>query len=245
MVKTTIVTASVGNEKLIDCIESVRLQSMNPLHIVVVDGYEYLDSVIDILESNMYYKNENQFTYKHMADDVHELKLCVLPNNVGSNGYYAHRVIASFAHLINTEYCMFLDEDNTIDKDHVETCFHSISNEYDYVFSLRKIMDVDGEYICDDLCESLGTTPIYNDISNGYLIDTSAYFYRTSFLVKVAHLWHGKWGADRRFLTTLNSKLCHTNFACTDKRTLNYRLGGNEGSVQKEFFLNGNKLMEI
>jgi len=35
-----------------------------------------------------------------------------------------------------------------------------------------------------------------------------------------------------------------TNFGCTGKYTVNYRLAGNEGSVRKEFFEFGNEQMK-
>ena len=41
----------------------------------------------------------------------------------------------------------------------------------------------------------------------------------------------------------LKDHIKHTNYGCTGDHSLNYRLGGNEGSVTKEFFDHGNKVM--
>lgn len=59
----------------------------------------------------------------------------------------------------------------------------------------------------------------------------------------VGHIWDFGWGADRRFYTIVKEEIKHNNYSCTGKHTLCYRLGGNEGSVQKEFFIEGNEKM--
>ena len=59
--------------------------------------------------------------------------------------------------------------------------------------------------------------------------------------VAVAGAWHGGWGQDRVVFGVL--KQYFPNFSCNGEYTLNYRLDGNEGSVSKEFFVQGNEIM--
>jgi hypothetical protein len=57
----------------------------------------------------------------------------------------------------------------------------------------------------------------------------------------MASIWHGGWGQDRVFLQTLTTHF--KRWDCTRHYSVNYRLAGNQGSVTKEFFDEGNKKM--
>lgn len=229
MTEVTIVTPTIGKPELEQNIHHVSSTYDDCIHLIVIDGFTFKEKVDDIIE-------------KLKVKDLTRLSLLQLPWNVGGDGFYSHRVIASIPHLINTKYVAFIDEDNFIEPNHIKTCIETIeAGNYDYVHSLRKIVDKNGNFICEDNCESLGRYPIYGDKRYGHLIDTSCFFYKTEFLIKVCHLWHSKWGADRRFFEILTKRMNHYKYACTGKYTLNYRLEGNEGSVTKEFFIEGNK----
>lgn len=162
-----------------------------------------------------------------------------LPLNVGANGFYGHRIYAAFTHLINTEYVLYLDQDCWFEPNHVESCINTIEEKgLDWCYSLRKICDVAGNYLLDDNCESIGKWPAY---TGSHLVDTNCYCIKTSVAIKLAQVWHGGWGQDRVFM---NAMMTHfPKFDCTGEYTVNYRLAGNEGSVTKEFFENGNKIM--
>ena len=54
-------------------------------------------------------------------------------------------------------------------------------------------------------------------------------------------MWHGKWGQDRVFAQVMMQNF--PAFDCTGRYTVQYRLGGNEGSVTREFFEQGNAKM--
>jgi type IV pilus assembly protein PilA len=64
---------------------------------------------------------------------------------------------------------------------------------------------------------------------------------KTEVAIKLAQIWHGGWGQDRVFLSAISQYF--NNYDCTGKYTVNYKVDGGEGSVNKEFFLNGNKIM--
>jgi hypothetical protein len=57
--------------------------------------------------------------------------------------------------------------------------------------------------------------------------------------IRIGQAWYGQWGADRQFFGALKQHF--PNFACTKEYTLNYRLDGNDNSVTKEFFDQGNE----
>jgi hypothetical protein len=92
--------------------------------------------------------------------------------------------------------------------------------------------------VCNDDCESLGKWKTYHGVNH---IDTNCYCIKTEVAIKLAQVWHGGWGQDRIWLNVLSQHF--SKFDCTGKYTVNYRVDGNAGSVNADFFLNGNKVM--
>ena len=168
------------------------------------------------------------------------LNVCTLPNNVGANGFYGHRVYAAFTHLVNTDYVLYLDQDCWLEPNHVESLVNRIEiDKLDWAYSLRNVCDIDGNFICRDNCESLGPSwPVA-----GYPhVDTNCYCLKTEVATKISQIWHGGWGQDRVFLNILHNAF--KKFDTTGLYTVNYKVGGNEGSVKPEFFINNNKQVE-
>lgn len=229
MSNVLVITPSTGSHELVDAITSVLNQTTEVDHLIVCDGNKFKEDVL------------------HIVDKVIEhprVTACYLPYNTGGGGFYGHRIMAAFSHLVNHDYILFLDQDNWFEPNHVKSMVDLIEKQnLDWVYSLRKIFNKNRDYLCDDNCESLGRWPVWvND--QAYLIDSSSYCFKTSFFRQVGHLWDYGWGADRRFYTILKDHIKHQNYACTGQHTLGYRLGGNEGSVQKEFFDEGNQKMK-
>lgn len=221
-----VITPSTGAPELVDAINSVRDQTVDVDHLIVCDGKKFKDNV-------------NHIVYKICEGSGAEV--CVLPYNTGGGGFYGHRIMAAFSHLVDHDYILFLDQDNWYHPDHVKTLVEECKRfNLDWAYSLRKIYNKNKEYVCDDNCESLGRWPVWvND--NAHLIDSSSYCFKNSFIRQIGHAWDFGWGADRRFYTIVKENLRHQNYTCTGMHTLNYRLGGNEGSVQADFFIEGNK----
>lgn len=221
-----VITPTTGSIELVDAIHSVRDQTIPVDHLVVCDGNKFKEQT------------------KHIVNKICEgsgAEACYLPYNTGGGGFYGHRIMAAFSHLVNHEYVLFLDQDNWFEPNHVESLVSEIKQfNLDWSYSLRKIHNKDKTYICDDNCESLGRWPVWVN-EEAYLIDSSSYCFKTDFIRKVGHIWDWGWGADRRFYTILKDQIKHQNYTCTGKHTLCYRVGGNEGSVTGEFFVEGNK----
>lgn len=225
----TIITPTIGSDKLKDAVASVESQSYkNIKHLIVIDGPDYWDKVMRGALA---------------LGAGSKAQIMTLPENTGANGFNGQRIYASIPHLLNSDYIFFLDEDNWYLSEHVESLVSILEQGNDFAYSLRKVFDGDGKYICDDNCESLGKWPIYFTHNNPqYLIDTSCYAYRREFIQKTCHLWHsGAWGEDRRyFYAVANNAKFDTNGA----HTLCYRTDGNPGSVKGHFFIEGNKQQE-
>lgn len=221
--KVAVVTPTIGAITLSECIQSVDEQTYENLtHYVFLDGDKEYGSRI-----------------WHQLEGATKVKTIRLEENVGK-GWYGHRVYAACSFLVNADVICYLDEDNWFDKDHVEKLVDKIKQGYDWAYSLRKIVDKEGNYLCEDNCESLGKWPVFfkDDVHH---IDTSSFAVKRDVALRVGQAWYGQWGADRQFFNAL--KQYFPNYACSGEYSLNYRLDGNPNSVTKQFFDEGNAKM--
>ena len=163
-----------------------------------------------------------------------------LEENVGK-GWYGHRVYAACSFLVNADVICYLDEDNWFEANHVEKMVEKLKEGHDWVYSLRNIHDKEGNFLCEDNCESLGKWPVYFN-PDVFHIDTSCFAIRRDIAVRIGHSWYGKWGADRQFFYALKQNF--SNYNCTNANTVAYRLDGNSNSVTEDFFKSGNELNE-
>jgi glycosyltransferase involved in cell wall biosynthesis len=190
----------------------------------VIDGPDYFSKAIRLVSP---------------SDKV---QVTATPENTGGAGFYGHRIYSAYPHLLSSDYIFFLDEDNWFQPDHVKTLVQTIEEQnLDFAYSLRSVHNPDRSFAVDDNCEALGKWPIYftNDKpEKHYLVDTSSYAFRREFLIQVCQLWHSGWGGDRRFFNLVREQTKHNT---SGKRTLCYRLDGNEGSVTADFFKKGNE----
>lgn len=217
--QVAVVTPTVGSEHFARCAQSVAEQTYTKLnHYVFVDGAQYNERVTPVTQT---FKN-----VKHVY----------LDDNVGK-GWYGHRVYAACSFLVNADAIIYLDEDNWIEPTHVQTLVDQLTAGSQWAYSLRKIVDNAGDYVCNDDCESLGKWPVYFDSSTHH-IDTSAFMIPRSVAVQAGHAWYAQWGADRQFFATVARYF--PNYSCTGQYTLNYRLDGNPNSVTADFFKKGN-----
>ena len=130
-------------------------RSKDITHYVFVDGIEYEQEIWKLTEG------------------ATKVKFVRLDENIGK-GWYGHRVYAACSFLVNADVIVYLDEDNWIEPCHVEKLVKKIEEGNDWAFSLRKIYDKDGNFLCEDNCESLGKWPVYFD-DKVFHIDTSSF----------------------------------------------------------------------
>ena len=219
--RVMVITPTTGKQTLMKAILSVSQQTIPVEHLIVADGcFREVDWAIG--------------AYTFPAN----ITLMGLPENVGADGWYGHRVYAAMPLMVNADYILFLDEDNWFEPNHVETMINKIkSKDLMWAYSLRRICDERGEYVCDDDCESLGRYPTFYDYSVNF-VDTNCYCFRREFLVTVAHHFYGGWGADRPFYKATSAAL--PSFGCTGEATVNYRAP----ERLLKMFIEGNKAMK-
>lgn len=203
-----VITPTTGKDTLDRAMNSVINQTIDTEHLVVFDGTDAIE--------NWMCKRELGNAYPKKRPSV-----VILPENVGGNGWYGHRVYAAMPLMVNADYILFLDEDNWFEPNHVETMINKIkSKDLMWAYSLRRICDERGQYVSDDDCESLGRWPTFYDHTLNF-VDTNCYCFRREYLVTVAHSFYGQWGADRPFYKAAAKYL--PAFGCTGEATVNYQ----------------------
>lgn len=211
-----VIIATTGRPQLRRAVESVLAQTVPTACYVVCDGEQFRARVEEVLNGL-------------------DVPVCVLPRNVGADGFYGHRIYAAFAHLVDEDHVLFLDDDNFFAPDHVAQCVGLITARgLQWCYSLRNICTPEGEFICRDDCDSLGK------FSRWQLIDTNQYCIRRDVLLQSAHLWHGKLNQDMVFAQVMIQNF--TAFDCTGLYSVQYCLGSERGT-KSEFFERGNALM--
>ena len=221
--KVAVVTPTIASEHLAKCIDSVDKQTYEDItHYVFIDGCQYEPKAREILVGSP------------------KTRMIELEENVGK-GWYGHRVYAACSFLVNADVICYLDEDNWFEANHVEKMVEKLKEGHDWVYSLRNIHDKEGNFLCEDNCESLGKWPVYFN-PDVFHIDTSCFAIRRDIAVRIGHSWYGKWGADRQFFYALKQNF--SNYNCTNANTVAYRLDGNSNSVTEDFFKSGNELNE-
>ena len=112
----TIITPTIGTKYLEDCIKSIQKQTnQNFIYYIVIDGQIYNESVQKIL---------NKF-----GTLPTNYKIISLNENTGADGWLCHRIYISMSFLTNSDYIMFLDEDNTFEPTHVELMLKKIKDK--------------------------------------------------------------------------------------------------------------------
>lgn len=224
MVTATVIIPTTGSPSLEQAIRSVIKQSYDRVECwVVIDGPEFVKPAREITKN------------------FPTVRVLELIENTGGDGFYGHRIYAATGYLINSDYILYLDQDNWMDPDHVANMVAYLEKTgNDWCHSLRKIYNKDGQYLADDNCESLGRYPAWVG-ENVHLVDTSCYCIKRDVIVRISGVWYSKWGGDRVFLQNMAQHF--PKWGCTGSHSLNYRLDGNPGSVNAEFFEQGNAAM--
>jgi hypothetical protein len=229
----SIITPTIGNEKLVKLLESINQQTYSNIeHIIVIDGEEHWSKVETIINS---------------VPSKVKRYIIKLPFSTGKNNYYGHKIYASISQIVNGDYVILLDDDNSLQPQHIQNYYDLIKNEkYEWLYSLRNIVDKDDNFICVDGCESLGyLSPVfYNETE--YMIDTNCTCIRTDVMIENSYIWNRKGfnnhnDPDRVFSRLLMDK--YKKNICTGQYTVNYTVDNRPNHVQKELFIEGNKQM--
>lgn len=224
----TIITATTGTKYLQQNIDSVRKQTYkNVDHLVVIDGYQY----------------KHKLSYMDIPAAVNKV---FLPYNTGHDQYNGHRIYGAGTFLAKGDYIIYLDEDNWLEPTHVESLVNTIGGKQ-WAYSLRKITNMAGEFVCNDDCESLG--PQHVSVINDYLVDVNCFFIEKKLAVSLCSYWYrrARNPNEQPEVDRMLTQVLMENFivgAPTNQYTVNYRAGNRADSVQPEFFLKGNEYMK-
>lgn len=229
MKSVVVITPTIGQETLGQAIKSVKEQTYgNVKHLIVADGPEFFIKTSQIVSSSP------------------GPQVAFTPTNTGANGFYGHRVYAAYPHLVNADYVAFLDEDNWFEPNHIESLVNKIEeNSLEWAYSLRSVY-YQNSLLALDCCESIGRWPIWftqDKDEKDYLVDTSSYCFKRSWLINHAQKWHSGWGGDRRFFRAIKDV---STYDTTGMHTLNYRLPDMQKAYGGDynFFSKGNKAVE-
>jgi glycosyltransferase involved in cell wall biosynthesis len=238
-VKVSVITPTTGNPFLKECIESVRNQTYKNIeHIVVVDGKSRWEQAEKVLFEAAFPRGES-------SSD----RLLVLPYPTGTDRYNGHRVYGGTTYFADGDYHLWLDDDNMLEPNHIESLVKLVQEKnLDWAYSLRKIIDKDGNVLCLDDCESLG---MWASILHpeDYFVDVNCYFVKKQVAVGITPVWYrkfrepGQMEIDRAIASVLMHQNNKLKFDCTRDYTVRYRVGNTGLSVQAEFFLKGNEAM--
>ena len=203
--KTTVITPTIGTERLRNAIISVQNQSVRCKHLVVIDGAKHESVTRAILKDTGFYGD-----------------VIVLPENTGGEwkGYKwnGHRIYAGIPAIVNTDYISFLDEDNWYQPGFVET----MERQEKFIVTCRRnIYSINDEYIGMDNFESIGQ----NDF--GYkLHDTNTLFFNTMlYCANIAKSFYHPLEADKNvseMIYRLNTDHIHipkalVNYRCPER----------------------------
>ena len=229
-----VVTSTIGRPELALAIKSVQNQTYPCKHYVFVDGNIFWDKAKSILE---------QFP------DVIPI---YLPMNTGKNGILNGAINAAAAFLVEEDIICYLDDDNQLREDHVESLVNVIEQGADFAYSLRSFYDSNHQFICHDDFESLGNWTkeihFFSDIkinniqqsihlifnTNGEHIDTNCYAVPREIAQKVAHSWYIPYFGDRTFFSAINA--LDLKGETSGKYTVKYTVDFNKMIAVRRFF---------
>ena len=228
-----VITPTTGLPFLAKAMESTNDQPCE--HWIVIDGAQHAQKVADILA----------------AGDYVNKKIILLPENTGKPDYhwsrkdnlkfFGNRIYAGISNLVNADHVLFLDEDNWFDYNHVESMLNLLNmpgRGHEWVYSLRKCVDQEGNVLFPDDCDSLGIFASWKNIN---LVDMNCYCFKTEFLMKINTTLQTDYYWTDRLLSrvAVSTAKDFYSYGCTGLYTVNYRVRPDA----EVFFKEGNEYM--
>lgn len=217
-------------DDLCRCLASVQRQTYeNVEHVIVFDGPE---SIVELPAA--------------VRAGRRPVVTLTLPYNTGGGGWNGHRIYAGLPFLLpGSAYFLYLDSDNWITEDHVESLVETAtagSNRWSWC--LRNIYDRSGLFVARDTVESLGPDTPTKLGQQDRLIDTGCYCLSREVATSVGVVWNSAPSrpappareVDRALCQLLAARRDVWPGAGTGRYTLNYVAGNTVRSVRPEFF---------
>ena len=224
--KVAVVIPTIGAQHLEQCIDSVLNQT-------------HKDTVIYLFKDGLDVKIPS------FVNNIPNIKQIHLDENVGK-GWYGHRVYAACSFLVNADIICYLDEDNFYEPEHVQNLVETISKGNSWAYSLRNIVDKNGEFNCTDDCESLGK---WDSVINDKFIDVNCFMVPKMAAIHFSPYWYrrARHPQEQPEVDRILSPFMMQNlpkFDTTGQYSVNYRVASRADSVQDSFFIKGNEVMK-
>lgn len=226
----TVITPTTASDQLNDVLKSIDRQTyQNIQHLVVVDGFDkYGVRATQLMEGA---KRSTAFA---------------LPYNTGYDQYNGHRIYGAMSYIAQGDFLCFLDQDNWYEDTHIESLVEVINQGNQWAYSLRKIVSQDGNYICNDDCESLGK---YESILGDKFIDVNCFMIPKMAAIAFSPYWYrrARHPQEQPEVDRILSPFMMQNFQKFDTNSqysVNYRVASREDSVKDSFFIKGNEAMK-
>lgn len=234
----TVVTATTGNPILSKCLRSVKNQTyQNIQHLVMVDGPE---------RDTAAYAQIEESEIMHNNKEGYRCDVIDLPYSIGRDRWNGHRIYGSGSYIADGDFIMFLDDDNTLAPDHVQSCIDVITAGNQWTYTFRNIVNRNQEFLCQDNCESLGKWASVLHPEDLF-IDVNCYFLPRLLAVQISPVWFRKFREPNqpeidRVISMVLRQIA-PKYDSTYKYTVNYTVGNTQNSVQAPFFERGNAEM--
>ena len=228
------------------------------MSVAVITATRCQDELADAINSvaGQTYKNIKHYVVGDGAVSEATFQLCALANQL-PNQYWiywptaikrplinASRIYAAVPSLINEDIIILLNEDDWFAPNHVETLVGALEkNHWDWAFSHRNIYDKEGNFLCEDKCESLGEDHDVWNLPGHRFVETCSIAMRTDCFVTCAPVFNWPSAVNDRVFYD-HAKQLYPNFGGTKLPTMCFRLGGNPHSVTIDYFKQGNAAMK-
>lgn len=225
----TVITPTTASDQLENVLKSIENQTYkNIQHLVVVDGFDKYGVKATQLLKNA--KRSTAFS---------------LPYNTGYDQYNGHRIYGAMSYIAEGEFLCFLDQDNWFEDYHIESLVEVIKQGNQWAYSLRKIVGQDGNYICNDDCESLGK---WESVLGDKFIDVNCYMIPKMAAIGFSPYWYrrARHPQEQPEVDRILSAFMMQNlkkFDTSGLYSVNYRVASRLDSVQSDFFIKGNEMM--
>ncbi len=232
MLSVSVIMPTTGDPRVLRAAESVARQNYEHIHLFVVfDGSERMDAAPDLARD---------------LSGLPNTTVTAVPISTGHDRYLGHRIYGAWIFLVPGDAVAFLDQDNWYEPDHIASLATILSDGNQWAHALRRIVDEDGTFVCNDDCQSLGRWPMWSQ-PNEHLVDTNCYMLHRDIACAFASVWNRRSMRDSRSPDHLLCMQLLRNtpaFDTTGRYTVNYTAGNTEHSVSPEFFLKGNSEMQ-
>lgn len=224
----TVITPTTGAATLRQTLDSVKAQTYkNIQHLVVVDG-DYPDA-------------------RRTLQDYDNLDVVNLPYATGKDQYNGHRIYGAMTFVAKGDFLCFLDEDNWYEENHIQSLVDVLEKGNAWAYSLRKIVNQEGEYVCNDDCESLGK---WLSVINDMFIDLNCFLIPKRAALQFAPAWyrrarHPQEQPEVDRVLSMFMLRGQDKFDTTGQYSVNYRVASRADSVQAAFFIQGNAQMML